>query len=138
MAALIPAIPPPTTSIPRSRPAAVCPFPLVPPMCYLRDLRGERHLLELPLPALRVTPGVDEDLPVGLVELGEVAPVVVAGPPGLLAEEHMPQAGLGRVDPVPHLPAPQEVVEVPGGQVGAVLPEELHELEAPLQGRAVG
>src|SRR2546423_9490746 len=139
MAALIPAIPPPMTRIPPSPPpAAACPFPFEPATELLRDLGGEGHLLELPLAALGIAAGVHEDLPVLLVELGEVAPVVVARPAGLLPDEHVPQAGLGRVRPVPHLPAPQEVVEVPGGQVRAVLPEVLHELEAPLQRRAVG
>src|SRR6185295_17336438 len=150
MAALMPAIPPPTTRIPRSRPGArgipfvasalvACPFPFsfpnVSAMPVLGNLGGEGHLLQLPFPALRVAAGVHEDLPVLLVELGEVAPVVVARPAGLLPEEHVPQAGLGRVDPVPHLPAPEQIVEVAGGQVLAVLPEELHELQTPFQRR---
>src|SRR3989442_13289249 len=108
MAALRPAIPPPTTRMPRSRLVGASPLPFM----GLGDAGLEGHLVQLPLPTLGVAPRVHEALPVLLVELGVVAPVVVARPAGLLPEEHVAQAGLGRADPVPHLPAAQEVVEV--------------------------
>src|SRR5438128_11268137 len=75
---------------------------------HSRNELDEGLLRERPLVLRGVVLRRGEALPVGLVELGKIAAVIVAGPAPLLAEEHVPRVRLGAIAPLPALPhAPQ-------------------------------
>src|SRR5262249_59813891 len=105
----MPAMPPPITTMLRWTSGVVSGIGP-----RLRDQRHVRLLRERPLAGRRVVPGRREALPVRLVELGEVAAVVVAGPPRLLAEQHVTRVRLGAVVTVPHFPGAKQLVTVAG------------------------
>src|SRR5262245_55631489 len=107
-------------------------------MRFLWDQCDIWLLLQRPLALLAVVARRGEALPVGLVELGKVAAVVVTGPARLLPEEDVARVRLGAVEAVPDLPGAEEIVTITRGHARKILAEHLQELEAALERGTVG
>src|SRR5574341_2558994 len=78
------------------------------------------NLLDFPLVSRNVVLRVDEALPVVVVDLVEVAAIVVAGIPRLLTEQDVTRMGFHRQDAVIVLPATHQLVQVAGSHLGGV------------------